>query len=292
VPPTTTSTLVQAGAALPRAVVLRRVWWPTPALGATALLHAAGTAALTYDPVAWPWIGGGLLANHAVLAVAGFAPRSRLIGPNIACLPRAAAARGEVALTFDDGPDPEVTPRVLDLLDTVGMKGSFFLVGERVVRHARFAREIVERGHAVENHSHRHSTCFAFYSIGAAHRDIERAQAAITDATGSTPLFFRAPFGIRSPLLEPALAAAGLRYVSWTRRGFDTVDRDATKVLDRLTRGIAGGDVLLLHDGAVKTGSVGSAPVLSALRALVARLAERGLRSVTLRAACADAQSG
>ena len=138
-PTTHTSTLAPPDAALPRAAFIRRAWWPTPALGATALLHAAGTGALIYEPLAWPWIAGGLLANHAVLAAAGFAPRSRLIGPNIARLPSAAAERREVALTFDDGPDPDVTPRVLDLLDAAGMKASFFLIGERAACHPQLA---------------------------------------------------------------------------------------------------------------------------------------------------------
>ncbi len=272
-----------------RAILRRRIWWPTPALGATALLHAGGTAALVYEPLAWPWIGGGLLANHALLTAAGFAPRSALLGPNIARLPRAAVDRGEVALTFDDGPDPETTPRVLDILDAAGMQASFFLVGERVERQSALAREIVLRGHSVENHSHRHSPWFAFYGVGRARRDIERAQGAIAEATGSAPRYFRAPFGIRSPLLEPALAAAGLQYVSWTRRGFDTVDRDATKVFGRLARGLAAGDVLLLHDSTVNRARSDAAVVLPTVRALLVRLRERGLKSVTLRAACADA---
>jgi len=293
---TSTSTSSSAFAAADRAgsrvTWFRQAWWPTPALGATALLHAGGTAVLLYEPLAWPWIGGGLLANHALLTAAGFVPRSAMLGPNLTRLPRAAADRGEVSLTFDDGPDPEVTPRVLDLLDAAGMKASFFLVGEQAARHSALAREIVLRGHSVENHSYRHSPWFAFCGIGRARRDIDRAQRAIADATGSAPLYFRAPFGIRSPLLEPALAASGLRYVSWTRRGFDTVDPDAAKVFDRLSRGLAAGDVLLLHDGAARYARIGDMGVVTTLRALLARLAERGLRSVSLRAACADAQSG
>jgi len=284
--------MTAASDAVPRASSRRPAWWPTPALGATALLHGTGTAALIYEPLAWPWIGGGLLANHALLAAAGFAPRSALLGPNLARLPRAAVDRGEVALTFDDGPDPEVTPRVLDLLDAAGMTATFFLVGEQVERQRALAREIVARGHSAENHSYRHSLRFPFYSVGRARRDIERAQGAIAEATGSAPLFFRAPFGIRSPLLEPALAAAGLQYVSWTRRGFDTVDRDAAKVFDRLARGLMAGDVLLLHDVAVSREATNDVAVLATLRALLARLRERELKSVTLRAACANAQGG
>jgi len=245
---------------------------------------------LLYDPLAWPWIGGGLIANHALLAVAGFSPRSKLLGPNLTHLPRAAVERGEIALTFDDGPDPEVTPRVLDLLDKAGMKATFFLVGARVARHPGVAREIARRGHDAENHSDRHSPGFAFYGVGRARRDIARAQAAIADATGILPRYFRAPFGIRNPLLEPALAALGLRYVSWTRRGFDTVATDADKVFDRLARALAPGDVLLLHDSAGGPARNADRTVLAALRALLRRLEERGLKSVTLRAACADAR--
>ncbi len=288
-PTNPTSTLKSAGETGARAASVRQTWWPTPALGATALLHAGGVAALIYEPLAWPWIGGGLLANHALLTAAGFAPRSAILGPNLARLPRAAADRGEVALTFDDGPGPEITPRVLDLLDAAGMQATFFLVGAQAERHPTLARDIVRRGHGVENHTYDHSPWFAFHGVGKARRNIERAQDAIATATGTAPRYFRAPFGIRSPLLEPALAAVGLRYVSWTRRGFDTVDRDATKVLGRLVRGLAAGDVLLLHDGAARHAKSRDIAVLATLRALLARLQERGLRSVTLRAACADA---
>lgn len=266
-----------------------RRWRPAPALQASALVHAAGAVALVAAPASWPWVAGGIVANHAALALAGFLPRSRLLGPNLARLPAPAAQRGEVALTFDDGPDPEVTPRVLDALDAAGLKATFFLIGERAARHAALAREIVRRGHAVENHSHRHSTAFGWYGPGRARREVEAAQGAIADATGVAPAFFRAPFGIRNPLLDPALARCGLRYVSWTRRGFDTVARDPRRVLDRLARGLAAGDILLLHDGITVRRRAGAAPALAVLPALAARLAAAGLRSVTLRDGCRDA---
>jgi peptidoglycan/xylan/chitin deacetylase (PgdA/CDA1 family) len=263
-----------------------RAWWPTPALGVTAMVHAGGAVALAHSPHAWPWIGGALVLNHAVLTAAGFAPRSQLLGPNLARLPAPAAARREIALTFDDGPHAEITPRVLDLLDRAEMKASFFLIGERAQRHGALAREIIARGHAVENHSHRHSACFACFGVARMRREIGEAQAAIADVTGVAPAFFRAPFGIRSPLLAPALAASGLRCVSWTRRGYDTVGRDPVKVLGRLTRRLAAGDVLLLHDAASASGRASQA--LAVLPGVLERMAAHGLRSVTLRGACAD----
>ncbi|HSD41281.1 MAG TPA: polysaccharide deacetylase family protein [Burkholderiales bacterium] len=263
-----------------------RPWRPAPAIQISMALHAAGAAALAVAPAAWPWVLGGILANHAALTGACFLPRSGVLGANLARLPAAAARRNEVALTFDDGPDPEVTPRVLDGLDEAGMKATFFLVGERAARHSALAREIVRRGHAVENHSHRHSKAFACFGIARMRRDVEAAQAAIADAAGVAPVFFRAPFGIRSPLLDPALARCGLHYVSWTRRGFDTVARDPERVLERLARVVAAGDIFLLHDGIAVRSRSSAAHAPEILPALGARLAALGLRSVTLRAAC------
>lgn len=195
--------------------------------------------------------------------------------------------RRAIALTFDDGPDPEVTPRVLDALEAAGMKASFFLIGERAARHPALAREIARRGHAVENHSHRHSAAFACYGLGRMRRDIEAAQAAIADAAGVAPVFFRAPFGIRSPLLDAVLARCGLHYAAWTRRGFDTIARDPARVLERVARDAAAGDILLLHDGIATRLRASSGQALAVLPALGARLAALGLRSVPLRAACA-----
>ena len=276
-------------ASAPSARPTSRRWRPAPAVQASALVHVAGAVALVVSPSSWPWVAGGIVANHAALAAAGFLPRSRLLGPNLARLPESAAQRAQVALTFDDGPDPEVTPRVLDQLDAAAVKATFFLIGERVTRHPALAREIVRRGHAVENHSHRHSTAFGWYGPERARRDIEAAQGAIADATGVAPAFFRAPFGIRNPFLDPALARCGLRYVSWTRRGFDTVARDPQRVLDRLTRDLAAGDILLLHDGIAVRSRDGGAQALAVLPALAAQLAALGLRSVTLRDGCRDA---
>ncbi len=232
------------------------------------------------------------MANHVGLAAAGCLPRSRLLGPNLVRLPETAARRAEVALTFDDGPDPEVTPRVLDALDAAGLRASFFLIGERAVRHPAIVREVVRRGHEVGNHSHRHSTAFGWYGLARTRREIERAQAAIADAAGVAPVFFRAPFGMRNPLLDPALARLGLRLVSWTRRGFDTVAGDPQRVADRLARGLAAGDILLLHDGIAVRRRAVPAHAPDVLPALAARLGALGLKSVTLHDACRSDADG
>lgn len=237
-------------------------------------------------PASWPLVAGTLVANHAVLAGAGLVPRSRLLGANLTRLPDAAARRGEVALTFDDGPDPEITPRVLDLLDAHGARGTFFCVGREAARHAALVRGIVARGHAVENHTQRHATAFGWYGLRRLREEIGAAQHTLTDLTGQAPRFFRAPFGMRSPLLDPALARLGLRLVSWTRRGFDAGAAPPERVIARLARGLAAGDILVLHDGQA-TGRRRVPPtVLAVLPELLARLRDAGLASVTLREAC------
>jgi peptidoglycan/xylan/chitin deacetylase (PgdA/CDA1 family) len=267
-------------------------WFPAPAIQATGALHLCGAVALAFPGADWRWVAGALVANHAVLFAGCLIPRSRLLGPNLVRLPEAAAARGEVGLTFDDGPDPEVTPRVLDELDRRGARATFFCVGARAAAHARVVREIAARGHAVESHTQHHSHAFGWYGPRRLRREIAAAQDAIAGAAGSAPVFFRAPDGVRNPMLDGALARFGLRYVSWRRRGFDSVDGNAERVLRRLTRGVRAGDVLMLHDGPPIRALPDGPTVLRVLPRLLDALAERGLRSVTLRSAFGVAAAG
>jgi len=253
---------------------------PAPALRISALVHAGGALAVALQPESWTWVSGALACNYVALAGAVFFPRSSLLGPNLVRLPEAAVRRREVCLTFDDGPDPDITPRVLDLLDRHGVKASFFCIGEKAAAYPELARDIARRGHTVESHSHHHSTTFALLGLSALRREVQAAQAVIAEATGREPRFFRAPAGFRSPLLDPVLATLGLSYASWTRRGFDTTDPNAARVLRRLTRGLDAGDILLLHD---------SVPlVLEVLPMLLAELDARGLEPVSLPVGCGD----
>jgi peptidoglycan/xylan/chitin deacetylase (PgdA/CDA1 family) len=262
-----------------------RPWSPTPAARASLWLHGIGLCALAAWPAGWPWVAGALAADHAILGLAGMWPRSRMLGPNLLRLPEHAGRRGEITLTFDDGPDPAITPQVLDLLEAHGATASFFLIGRRALRYPDLAREILRRGHDIENHTHRHPYGFACWRPGAMRREIMAAQRAIADTVGAEPRFFRPPLGLRSPLLDPALAASGLDYVSWTRRGLDGRSGDPAAVLRRLTRGLAAGDILLLHDADCARSPGGRPVVLEVLPALLARIRALGLRPVSLRRA-------
>lgn len=257
-------------------------WRPALFLRFTFALHLGAALAALAMPQLWPWCLGVVLANHAALTGLGLWPRSTWLGPNLLRLPPPAAARKEIAITIDDGPEPTVTPAVLDLLDRYRAKASFFVVGERAAAHPTLVREIIRRGHSVENHSLQHSLFFSFYGIARFRREIGEAQRRITDAAGIAPRFFRSPAGLRNPLLDPALAASGLRHVAWTRRGFDTITGDPRKVLGRLCAGLAAGDILLLHDMNSARTPDGRPVVLDVLPALLEKIRAAGLIPVSL----------
>jgi peptidoglycan/xylan/chitin deacetylase (PgdA/CDA1 family) len=258
-------------------------WSAPPAVTASIGLHAlaAGTAVLVPDAFWWALAGIGL--NQVGLTAAGLWPRSQLLGPNWTRLPATAAERRQFALTLDDGPDPEVTPRVLDVLDQHRTRATFFCIAARAQAQPALLREIVARGHDVQNHSHSHRHHFALLGPRALAREVDRAQQVLADLCGLRPHCFRAPAGLRNPFLDPVLHRHGLNLVSWTRRGFDTVSRDAQRVLGRLMHGMAAGDIVLLHDGHAQRNLRDQPVVLEVLPRLLAHAAQLGLHATTLR---------
>jgi peptidoglycan-N-acetylglucosamine deacetylase len=266
---------------------MTRSWTVSPTLKASAAVHGAAALGMLVVPAAWPWALGALAANHAVLTVAGLLPRSHLLGPNLTRLPMAAVARREIALTIDDGPDPEVTPRVLDLLDAMGVKASFFCIGRRARLQPALCREIVTRGHRVENHGDTHSNAFSLFGPTRMRADIVAAQVTLCDITGQAPQFFRPTAGLRNPFLEPVLAGLDLQLATWTRRPFDTREGQPQRVLQRLIRNLGPGDILLMHDGHTARTVDGQPVILSVLPTLLQALAAKQLSSVTLKDALA-----
>jgi peptidoglycan/xylan/chitin deacetylase (PgdA/CDA1 family) len=248
-------------------------------------VHVGAATALLARPHAWPWALSAVVANHAGLAAAGLWPRSQLLGPNWIRLPAHDGESGAVAITIDDGPDPDVTPQVLSQLAERRARATFFCVGERVECHADLTREIVSRGHDIENHSQRHRHNFSLMGPRGLSAEISRAQDSILRVTGSSPRFFRAPAGLRNPFLDPVLARLQLRLASWTRRGFDTVNANADAVYRRLAGPLQSGDILLLHDGNAARSRRGTPVILEVLPRLLDAVAAKQLRTVTLRSA-------
>ena len=257
--------------------------WRTPLLVKASIgLHLGAGAAVIGNPAVWPWALGAVALDHALVTATGLWPRSTWLGSNWRRLPEAAAARREVAITIDDGPDPQVTPLVLDALDALGARATFFCIAQQAQAHPPLCREIVARGHSVQNHSHHHSHTFSLLGPRAIEREIVQAQDALAQITGQRPQFFRAPAGLRNPFLAPVLHRLQVQLVSWTRRGFDTVRGDPADVLARLTHQLAAGDIVLLHDRHAARAPSGRPVLLDVLPPLLTRFNAMQLCTVTL----------
>jgi peptidoglycan/xylan/chitin deacetylase (PgdA/CDA1 family) len=153
-----------------------------------------------------------------------------------------------IALTFDDGPNPAVTPQLLRLLARHGVKATFFLIGRHVRANASLAGEIVSAGHSVGNHTLSHVNLMRS-STRTARRELDLCSEEIAAACGARPRLLRPPYGLRRPGLKRIAAAVGLDWiVMWSRHAWDWRPQDHAKVSLRL-QAVRGGDVVLLHDG-------------------------------------------
>ena len=184
--------------------------------------------------------------------------------------------RREVWLTIDDGPDPEDTPRILELLAEHGAKATFFVIGANVAANPGLARAIADAGHEVAHHTYSHPMAtFWCASPARVGRELDEATRVLR-AVGIEPVRFRAPVGIKSLWLAQALAVRKLVYVGWSARGLEVRCRTPGEVADRATRGIGPGSVLLLHEGA----RVPAALRVGSIRCVLERLGTLGYRCV------------
>lgn len=230
-------------------VVLLPFSWPRLAL--FAVLYGLGTCAILY-----------LL----------FHPTNRWLVENRSRLGNAR----EVALTFDDGPDPVDTPRLLDLLREKGVPATFFVVGRRAEAHPEIVRRAWEEGHLIGNHTWSHRPLFCFLPPWRLRREIEGGTEAIRRACGHKPHYFRSPVGLRHPFLRPALEKAGLEFVAWRLRSMDTRTRSAERLERRIVDRARGGDIILLHDRRPE----GAQAMLTALPGVIDSLRARGFSFV------------
>jgi peptidoglycan-N-acetylglucosamine deacetylase len=185
-----------------------------------------------------------------------------------------------VALTFDDGPDPDCTPAVLDALAEAGARAVFFLVGEQVEAHPELARRVADEGHVVALHGFRHVD---HDELGASARaDLERGAAACAAATGVEPRLFRPPYGRFSEHSYRAAEELGLTAVYWSAWGGDWDPIPAERIADIAIRDLEPGAILLLHDSARYATRPSAAPTAEALPAILAAIGERGLEPVTV----------
>ena len=257
-------------------------WKASPLVRFSVALHGVGLLALALRPHQWKSIVALLAADHLALCSAGMWPRSRLLGPNTSHFHHLDAGDPWVALTFDDGPDPQVTPQVLDLLAQHRARASFFCIGRHAEAHPEIVQRTVAEGHRVENHTLHHRPYFSLLGSRGQEREITEAQDILQRLSGRSPRWFRAPAGIQNPLLGAVLHRLDLRLVSWTRRGFDAVERNPRRVVRRLQSNLRSGDILVLHDGFGPRDPQGKAVVLQSLPRLLEHLDRHGLRPLPL----------
>jgi peptidoglycan-N-acetylglucosamine deacetylase len=192
------------------------------------------------------------------------ANRSRVDGPRC------------VALTFDDGPDPVDTPKLLDLLREKDVKATFFVVGKRADQHPEIVRRAWVEGHLVANHTWSHNSLFCFLTPGRLRAEIERGSESVRHSCGFWPRLFRSPVGLRHPYLAPCLEALGLEYISWSIRTFDTLSTNSSVLAQRILNKAASGDIILLHDRLPR----GTGAMLEALPRVIDELRKRGFEFV------------
>jgi len=218
-------------------------------------------------------IGVGALAVHATPALAGVSPIGVRLTPGLVGVGRS----GSVALTFDDGPDPDSTPEFLAVLDELGWRATFFMLGDRVRRWPSVVGEVVAAGHEVAVHGDLHRNMLRRTPRDTA-RDIATAYDTVAAATGAEPQWFRPPFGVLSFSALRAARRHGMSTVLWTTWGRDW-RREATpdSVVADVTRRYLDGGTVLLHDSDCESYPGSWKATIGALPRLADEFAARGL---------------
>ncbi len=154
----------------------------------------------------------------------------------------------KILLTFDDGPHPEITPQILDILDNYHVKAIFFVIGKNVKKYPDLLKEIGDRGHLIGNHSYSHSSTFDFFSVPKMLEDVKDANKLIESITSKKPEFFRPPFGITNPRIRKLLRKTSMISVGWSFRSYDTTKRSNERIIQHMKKDLKGGEILLFHD--------------------------------------------
>ncbi len=189
---------------------------------------------------------------------------------------------GGVALTFDDGPHPEYTPRVLETLDRFGAKASFFVIGRYLERHGGLAAAASRAGHLVANHSFHHFRAMSFFSSGEIRREILQCQEELEKRVGYRPRFYRQPAGFRNPKIFGILKEMGMSLVGWQAHALDNLVKEPRAIAQIILKSVRPGGIILLHDGWDRDEEQNRTPTLEALPLILQGLKDRGLEFFTL----------
>lgn len=247
-------------------------------LGSAATVSGLALHSALLGAPAWPLLSG-LSVGWCVLSTAGvFLPWLQMYG-EVSC--RGPTGGSEIALTFDDGPHPVTTRRVLSALAGTRHRATFFVLGEKVRRFPDVVREIHAAGHCLGVHGDTHDRLHSFRPPNRVRDELGRAQSAVAAACGLKPHLFRPPLGHTSPTTLLGARRAGMAVVGWSARGYDGVRRSTGEgIWRRLAPGLCEGGIVLLHDAAERDDfEPASLPLLPRLLSL---LDQRRLVSVGL----------
>ncbi len=226
-------------------------------------------------------LGAATLAA-GVLAYGSFRPDSNFWGPTYC---RAVADLQAVSLTFDDGPTAGATEPILQILQDLGVKATFFVIGQNARRWPDLVRQMDAQGHIVANHSFDHAHFGLFRGPGYWRDQVNQTDDMIAQIIGKKPAMFRPPIGIRTNFIFTAAARSGHAVINWSRRGVDGLQTDTARIL-RQFEGCQAGEILLLHDGIDPRIPRSMHPdrkaTIAAIAPLVNRVRQRGLEVIPL----------
>ena len=198
-----------------------------------------------FYPLSWWWYVGSFGLFFGSVIYGSFNIDSQVFVPAICS---AETDKKIIALTFDDGPQAEVTPQVLDILKEKNVKATFFCIGHKLEANQDIAKRAKNEGHILGNHSYSHSYLFDFFPKGMVKKELLRTNELIKKITGSFPKFFRPPYGVTNFSIADAVKEVDETVIGWNIRSFDTVIKDPQRLQERILSKLAPGSIILLHD--------------------------------------------
>lgn len=183
-------------------------------------------------------------------------------------------SKNEVSITFDDGPHPEFTPKVLDLLKANNVKGTFFCIGKHIESHPELFKRIISEGHTIGNHTFNHENNFGFIKTKNVITELETTNEIIKKVSGLKTNLFRPPFGVTNPRIKRGVNILGLQSIGWSIRSFDTTSKSKKTIVKSIEKKLKKGDVILLHDTSDKSVEI--------LEQLLVFMKQNKLESVTV----------
>jgi peptidoglycan/xylan/chitin deacetylase (PgdA/CDA1 family) len=240
-------------------------------------LSLAGTTwVLAEDPLTRLLLLIGLFLIYiGVLALGSAFPQMNFY---FTSLNRGPADQGCVALTFDDGPDPKVMPKLLALLEKEEVEVTFFMIGQAAEANPALVKRAESKGHLIANHSYYHSSTWPFQFVFAIRDELARASEILAKLIGNKPKYVRMPFSVGRPGLNRAFRKLKLTPVGWDVRGLEGLYRDPKLIAEHVAKEARNGSVILLHECYYRTADFGPDRVVETVRQVIAKLRERGFK--------------